>query len=191
MPISPLPPLCPHDTSATSPLAGLDITRDDSCQHQWSPLLGTLLFEVPCTGWCWQSVTSMVSPAWWAFPLAAPCHHLESQQQLGHHGRRQRGVVLQGQPGLAQALRHPTPCPGCQRPWAPGRDWGGPVPLAGLASEHEGGVAQVFSVSTCPWPVLGEGCEGPWVGSGGPGGLFTATELVSFHLPRGKQLAIC
>lgn len=64
MPISPLPPLRPRATSATSPLAGLHITRDGNCHHQWSPLLGTLLFGVPCTGWCWQrgcSVTSLVA----------------------------------------------------------------------------------------------------------------------------------
>lgn len=150
----------------------------------WDPLHWLMLAEGPQ---CHQP--GVLCP--WLPRATTSARPLESRRQLGCHGRRQRGVVLQGQPGLAQALRHPTPCPGCQRPWAPGRGWGGRVPLAGLASEREGGVAQVFSVSTCPWPVLGEGCGGPWVGSGGPGGLFTATELVSFHLPRGKQLAIC
>lgn len=193
MPISPLPPLRPRATSATAPLAGLDITGDgwtspvvSSPGHAalWGPLKSLVLAEGQQ---CHQH--GGVYP--WLPRATTSARPLESHQQLGRHGRRQGGVVLRGQPGLAQALCHPTPCPGWHRPWAPGRGWGSSVPLAGFASEHDGGVAQVFSASTCPWPALGEGSGGPWVGSRGLGWLFTATELVSFHLPRGKQLAIC
>lgn len=188
MPISPLPPLRPHAISARSLLAGLDITGDGKCQHQWWPLLGTLLFGVLAEGpQCHQP--GVLCP-WLPYAATTSAHPLESRQQLGCHGRHQRGVVLQGQPGLAQALRHPTPCPGCQRPWAPGKGWGGPVPLAGLASEHEGVLHKCFLSQPAPGQCLGRAVGGRgW--EAGARGLFTATELVSFHLPRGKQLAIC
>lgn len=68
---------------------------------------------------------------------------------------------------------------------------GGTRPPVWLASEHRGVIHKHFSVSTCPWLVPGEAVGGRGWEVGSPGGLFTATELVSFHLPRGKQLAIC
>lgn len=192
--IRPLPPLRPHATSATSPLAGLDTTGGGNCHHQWSPLLGTLLFGVPCTGWCWQrgcSVTSMVAFAPGCPvppPRLVPLSHTGSWDvTVGASAMLSCRASL----GWCKLCVTPQPARGASVPGLRVGVEGALSPWQGLHQSMMGVLPQVFSASTCPWPVLGEGCGGLWVGSRGPRVLFTATELVSFHLPRGKQLAIC
>lgn len=54
-----------------------------------------------------------------------------------------------------------------------------------------GNFTSTFLPQPAPTRCPGGGRAGQGGGKHGVGGLFTAAELVSFHLPRGKQLAIC
>lgn len=179
MPISPLPPLRPHATSATSPLTGLDITGDGSCHHQWSPLLGTLLFGVSCTGWCWQrngGVTSMVAFAPGCPvppPRLVPLSHAGSWDVMAGAGEV---LSCRASPGWRKLCITPRPAQGAGIPglWAGA---GGPCPTGRPRIRADGGVAQVFPASTCPWPGLGEGCGGPRWEAEGRGGCLQPRSL--------------
>lgn len=169
----PLPPLRPRATSAMSPLAGLDFTADGDCHHhQWSPLFG-----VPCAGRCWQrdrSVTA-VSPARWALPRATTsARPLESHRQLGCHS-----VVLSCRASLGW-LRlgvTPRPAPGASAvPELRAGAGGALSPWQDLHHSTTGVLHKCFLSQPAPGQCW-RGLWGPWVGSGGPGGLFTAAEL--------------
>lgn len=177
MPISLLPPLCPHDTSATSPLAGLDITRDDSCQHQWSPLLGTLLFGVPCTGCCWQSVTSTMSPARWALPLAAPCHHLESHQTWDVMAGASEVLSCRASLGWRKLCVTPRPARGASVPGRLAGAGGALSPWQGLHQSMKGVLHKCFLSQPAPGQCLGRAVRGRGWEAGGRGGCLQPRSL--------------
>lgn len=189
-----MPPPRRHRHTASIPQ--LDITSDGDC-HRCPGRLPRARCPLGCTRpRCW------LMPAEgrrWCHPallLASPHRLVPLSHASSRGGVAGAGEVL-SRWGWRKLCVTPRPARGASVPGGQARAGGGPPsPHRGLRQTMVGGVVvfhKHFPVSTCPWPVPGGAVGGRgWeaVGQGG-GGLFTATELVSFHLPRGKQLAIC
>lgn len=180
MPISPLPPLRPHATSATSPLAGLDITGDGNCHHQWSPRLGTLLFGVPSTGWCWQrdrGVTSMVGFAPGCPvppPRLVPLSHAGSWDVMAGASEV---LSCRASLGWCKLCVTPRPARGASVPGRRAGAGGALSPWQGLHQNTKGVLHKCFLSQPAPSQCLGRAVGGRGWEAGGRGGCLQPRSL--------------